>query len=298
LRGAREKDFVHMFIVFGDESSDGKQERVFAVAGVIGTREIWDSLEPFWRERTGGVPYHATDCLAGRGAYKGWSEEKISSLHNDLAGLMADFPIVGNAFAIDLASFVEIMPAVEKPEPFLYCFAHMVAGACAIIDGYNTIQKTDEDRQRAKFVFHANNDKYNAGYLYSVLAEMKRWDEVMASCEPSVEFAHGNGHVGIQAADLWAYEARNAFDNKLKGVKNESLASRLLSVETGFVRNEYFRSNIVDLRNRLERVENGLEYEKAYQKWLLKHRRNDNATARIAFAACWDAQLRKEKRIM
>jgi hypothetical protein len=287
-----------MFTVYGDESSDGKQERVFAAAGVIGTQEIWDSLEPFWRERTGGVPYHATDCLAGRGAYKGWSKEKRYSLHNDLAGLIADFPIVGNAFAIDLGSFAEIMPELKKAEPFLYCFSHMVAGACAIIGGYNTIQKTDEDRQRAKFVFHANNDKYNAGYLYSVLAEMRRWDELMADCEPLVEFAHGNEYVGIQVADLWAYEARNEFDHRLKGVRTESPASKPLSMENGFVRNEYFRSNIVDFKKRMEQVEKGPEYEKAYQEWRLKHRRNDDATARIAFISYWDVKLRKEEGIV
>jgi hypothetical protein len=42
-------------------------------------------------------------------------------------------------------------------------------------------------------------------------------------------------------------------------------------------------------------MSNESEYQDAYEQWLLKHRRQDNATNTIAFAAYWDEQLRKKE---
>ena len=45
-----------------NESTDAKQSRVFAVAGVVGQEHVWQAAERSWVERTGGVVFHATDC--------------------------------------------------------------------------------------------------------------------------------------------------------------------------------------------------------------------------------------------
>jgi hypothetical protein len=295
--GRKKRTIIHMFTVYGDDSSDGEHKIVFVAAALIAKQEEWDSLEPFWKERTGGVQYHTTDCLAGKRAYNGWSKEERYFLHNDLARLIVNSPIVGHAFAIDVASFAEIMHHVKRSEIFLYCFTHMVGGACAIIRSYNKIHENDQEKQRAKFVFDSDNDEVNAGQLYALLKKMKRWDELTADCEGAVEFAFpGDKPVGIQAADLWAYEVRKGFDNKLKGINVESYARKLLSPDyPRFVRNEYFRSNIMDAKNRIDQMSNESEYQDAYEQWLLKHRRQDNATNTIAFAAYWDEQLRKKE---
>ncbi|MGD0280790.1 MAG: hypothetical protein ABSB95_00340 [Dissulfurispiraceae bacterium] len=285
-----------MLTVYGDDSSDEKQQRVFAAAALIGTQEAWDSLEPAWKERTGGIPYHTTDCLAGHESYKGWSKEKRYSLHNDLTHLIVDFPIVGHAYVMDLPSFAEFFGGVKRTERFLHCFSHMVGGACAIIRGYNTIHEKKQKKQRAKFVFDSDNDNVNAGYLFSVLKKMKRWDELTADCEGPVEFAFpGNKPVGIQAADIWAYEVRNEFDNKVRGIEATTYASSLFSLENPrFNRNEYFRSKIIDAKKRIDQMDSGSEYS-AYKQWLQKHRRQDNANSKIAFVAFWDAQVRKKQ---
>jgi hypothetical protein len=39
-----------MITVYGDDSSDEQQKRVFAVAALVGRQEVWDSLEPYWKE--------------------------------------------------------------------------------------------------------------------------------------------------------------------------------------------------------------------------------------------------------
>jgi hypothetical protein len=290
-----------MITVYGDDSSDGQQKRVFAVAALVGRQEVWDSLEPYWKEKTGGVQYHATDCLAGSGAFKGWSKEKRYSLHNDLTRLIIEFPIVGHAYVMDLPSFAEVFHGVTRTDCFLYCFAHMLGGACAIIRSYNVLHEQDQKTQRAKFVFDWDNDKFNAHKLYTALKQMKRWDELMDDCDGPVEFASpGDKPIGTQAADIWAYEVRKEFDNKVRGIYETTYASRLFSAVDNpldslrFNRNEYFKSDMLKARERIDQMGGNLEYFRDYKEWLKKCGRQGCATSNIDFLEIWDVQLRQK----
>jgi hypothetical protein len=71
IREARKKRLVAvMLAVSGDESHDDKKQRVFAVAGIMGTQEQWDTLTPIRLARTGGKVFHAADCEAGYGPFR------------------------------------------------------------------------------------------------------------------------------------------------------------------------------------------------------------------------------------
>jgi len=75
-----------MLMVFGDESADEQEQLVFAVVGLIGTQEEWDDLTVVWKQRTGGTPFHASDCEAepGRGQYKDMPREDRDKLYADM----------------------------------------------------------------------------------------------------------------------------------------------------------------------------------------------------------------------
>jgi hypothetical protein len=278
-----------MLTVYGDESSDQKQERVFAVVAVIGTQEKWDACEVFWKNRSGNVPYHATDCLAGQGNYKGWTKEKSQSLHDALAELVVKCGLVGCGFAIDLRSFKEIYPGIKRDEPFLYCFGHMVAAATALTKTYNML-KDGEHKERVKFVFHSSNLKYNTARLFEVMSKAKHWEEFTSHLEPSIEFAFSEEYVGPQAADLLAFEIRNEFDKTLRSVTTPSYASGILSQKSGFSRKYYFRADIIDQKKRTDAMDGSSEYWPAYEEWRKKHKRNDNVESRIEFMAYWETQ--------
>ena len=64
--GSQEYYSVTIF-VYGDDSADGKRQRVCAVAGVVGTWGSWRSLEREWLIRTNGIPFHAKDCVSRPG---------------------------------------------------------------------------------------------------------------------------------------------------------------------------------------------------------------------------------------
>ncbi|HVN97968.1 MAG TPA: hypothetical protein VMT62_16180 [Syntrophorhabdaceae bacterium] len=95
IREDRKKRWViAMLIVFGDESHDEKEQRVFAVAGLVGTQEEWDALAVSWNQRTGGIPFHAADCESGHRNYKGWPKEDRDSLYADLVNMLVNTKIM------------------------------------------------------------------------------------------------------------------------------------------------------------------------------------------------------------
>lgn len=63
IREARKKRLVAaMLLVFGDESHDEKEQRIFSVAGIMGTQEEWELFEPEWLMLTKGKVFHAADA--------------------------------------------------------------------------------------------------------------------------------------------------------------------------------------------------------------------------------------------
>jgi hypothetical protein len=77
-----------MLSVFADDSSDETQQRTVAVAGVIASDEEWNRLDRIWLERTGGIPFHATDCESDRGAYAGYCHLDNQNLYRDPLNLV------------------------------------------------------------------------------------------------------------------------------------------------------------------------------------------------------------------
>ena len=57
-----------MIYFYGDESMDERNERVCAVAALIGTKGQWEAIEPKWVARTDGIPFHANDCESDHGS--------------------------------------------------------------------------------------------------------------------------------------------------------------------------------------------------------------------------------------
>ena len=95
-----------MLSVFGDESMDATEERVCAVAGVVGTDLGWEDLEARWVERIDrthrGIPFHAKDCDSDQGDYRIFAHADNKTLYRDLAILVAESHVCGFGQSIDL----------------------------------------------------------------------------------------------------------------------------------------------------------------------------------------------------
>jgi len=128
IRQARKKKvLIKVLSVFGDDSSDEQGERIFAIAGIIGTQELWDLIEPKWLSRTGGIPFHATDCEADQGDYKDIAHDKNRELYKDLTQLLAHSGLFGFGVVIDLVAYNTFVPHEYEDSPYMFCFCRVIS---------------------------------------------------------------------------------------------------------------------------------------------------------------------------
>jgi hypothetical protein len=159
-----------MLTVFGDESYDEKEQRVFAVSGIAGTQEEWDALTPLWLKRTGGKDFHAADCEAGRGIYKGIPHKENLNLYAALVQILTRTNMIGYAAVVDLKAHKEFFPDVVENVPYHICFNEVVTH-------FGEIAYLSQPQQKVKFTFDMNSrTRASSVALYEYLANTPDWE--------------------------------------------------------------------------------------------------------------------------
>jgi len=203
--GGLEKVCAVMLLVYGDESLDGSQSRVCAVAGVIGTEEMWRDLEPKWVERNGGVPFHATDCEPAQSDYEGRDKSETKALYKELTALVAESGLGGYASTQDLAAQRRAFPSPYEPPLYYQGFMDVLEAMRNAADNRGEIAELTFDSRLG--------DEFNATEIYSYLQESGLyWRERLAS---KLSFESSRANPRIQIADLFAHEAMKELDNHL-----------------------------------------------------------------------------------
>jgi hypothetical protein len=194
-----------MLLVYGDESLDGTQSRVCAVAGLIGTEEMWRDLEPKWIERNSGTPFHATDCESGHGDYEGRPTSKTKTLYKDLTILIAESGIGGYASSQDLAAQRKAFPSPYEP-PLYY------QGFMDVLEAMRNA--ADYRGEMAELTFDSRiGTQFNATEIYSYLQDSGLyWSEKLAE---KLSFVSSRANPRIQIVDLFAHEAMKELDNEV-----------------------------------------------------------------------------------
>jgi hypothetical protein len=119
-----------MFLVYGDESMDEAQNRVCAVAALVGIDKDWESLEAKWKDLHGDIPFHANDCESNRGNFAVGPTEDADAknkqnkeLYRNSVLLLAESEIGGFGSALDLKSQREAFRPPNNPplyyQPFI-----------------------------------------------------------------------------------------------------------------------------------------------------------------------------------
>ncbi len=194
--------------VNGDESHDEAKKRVFAVGGLIGREEEWDSLRLIWNEQTGGKIFHAADCESDHGEYENIPHAENVRLYKDLTKILARrTKLMGFGVAVELAAYHFIFPELPEDQPYYLCFHDVVKYFANI--GYLHIPQETVD-----FTFDRNLERnYNATYLYDYMTHLPEW-KYRSYISDKVSFADRR-NVGIQAADLIAREVMKHLDNQI-----------------------------------------------------------------------------------
>jgi hypothetical protein len=263
-----------MLTVFGDESADEKKERIFAVAGIMGTQEEWDKLAPRWLERTGGVPYHAADCESGYGDFKNLSPKERLRLHADLVRMLAPTKLVGFGVAMNIKAHKEVTGVDIDNIQYQNCFLKVVL--------YFAVKASIHiPPQKAKFIFDTNSEtEASSIVLYDY---MRNTDDFKFSENlfHEIAFAPHESHVGLQAADIVARETMKYFDNSFgrQRIRPERRSMTLLR-STKRYQFEYLD------RREWENVKNsrkGLIKPGSYQAWRNEKKLPDNLIAMNRF---------------
>jgi len=194
-----------VFTVFGDESHDEKTQRIFAVSGIGGTQAEWDALEVRWLNRTNGIPFHSSDCDAGRGDFAEMDVDVRRKLYRDLVSMLVTTNMLGYVVVTSLEEFYSVNPHTNQNAVYHHCFVKVIMHFAEM--GFQLIP-----REKVGFVFDLNTQtNFASGLLYDYMSQTDGWS--FGAQLDRLSFASRRNSVGIQVADLVAREFMKHCDN-------------------------------------------------------------------------------------
>ncbi len=293
VREARNKRLIiTMLCTYGDDSSDEKGVRTFAVAGIAGSQEEWDTIKPAWIKATEGRVFHATDNQSGKGdVYKGISKAKCDEEYIKLTNILVKSKMFGYGHVVDIAAFKKYLPDSSEDAPYYHCFSYVVMGFAQL--GYMSVP-----REKVKFTFDRNPKiKYNSNLMLDYLETLSEYNYTEYIDGGEVSFA-SREMIQIQAADLLAYEVMKELDNQIGPKKRYRRKPLIELIRTGRFRfDAYTRRDFEFIKKQLENLEKGDNlWRQEYQEWLVKTKRKiDNDSNRMSYMF-YRRQIEKEKK--
>jgi hypothetical protein len=263
-----------MILVYGDDSADGKNERVCAVAGVVGTILGWRALEREWLVRTDGIPFHAKDCDSDEGDYKEFTHEENKALYKDVSIMIAQSYICGMGVAIDLMALRRVFPEAEN---LAYYRALL-----RIIQAMKDCAK--KHGEAAEFTLDKRLDvEHNAGLMYRTAHEYEpEWTPYLVE---RIQFECSRKNPRLQVADLLARETMKALDNRIGPLKRPERKSWLALAESKRFEIEiYSHEWFDDLKKHYDELETSVGFCKQdYVNWLAVRNRQHSITNMFLF---------------
>lgn len=268
----KKKVVVRMLTVYADDSSDGSNERVFAVGGVACHQHEWDEFKPKWLQRTKGKIFHATDCESDQGDFRGVPHAQNKELYKRLTNLLASSTIMGFGIAIDLKGYRRFMGDPYGDAEYFYCFAPVVS----YFIRYAALRK-----QQVRFIFDINHKvKSNAAFLYeNFMCRLPEYKQYVDMINDDLGYSTSRSF-GIQVADLFTYETMKRLDNEIGPVKRQLRKSlkRLYDTkrfECRFARADYWEGASKRFKNLTDQA------DQDYEAWRLRFKGPHNIETQI-----------------
>jgi hypothetical protein len=279
--------------LYGDESSDEKRERVFAVAGVVGSEPEWRRAELSWIARTEGKPFHANHCEYEFAKDPDRAKHEANlKLYASLAQVLVESDLVGFAYALDLRAFGELFPEVLPDLAYHKCLTDLLTAAFTTARRFNDDPSEDVD-VRLEFTFDARRESDGkTGEIYRVLRSQPEWMD--AGILPEKIAFKDEPEPRLEMADLFAREAMKELDRQWTGKPPRPRRSYLAleNSRKGTVKPFHFRERD---RRYVEAWHDSVEQPEAkammesYRAWLAatgrtqNERPHDNLVNRILF---------------
>lgn len=211
-----------------DESHDGKNERVYVVAGFLGVETEWINFTHRWTETLKGAgisAFHQSECVGQQGEFKQMDWDEREELQRKFIEIITSTHILGAPGAILLGPYNELMSRIKKArtirpgrnvsgsleDPYFLAFQLVVE-----LIAKNAKTHGVADDEKLDFVFDRTHLKGRVGPLYDSILNSRTLDYVDRL--GSLTFADKRDFLPLQAADILAYEHfRHIDDCMLKG---------------------------------------------------------------------------------
>lgn len=154
---------------------------------------------------------------AGDGPFKGWDRLHKNRLTNRLLKILSNGPMTAASCGIDLAAFEELFPQRDPPD---YGVAYVICMGCLLLALADAArEQLAPDTKIAVIHEHGSWDEY-ALQAYNAWIDDNSWGERERFV--GITSLSWKGDVGLQAADLIAYESMRAIDNELWSKKKDA----------------------------------------------------------------------------
>ncbi len=220
-----------MLKAFCDESSDGRSERIYVVAGYFGDEEQLKRLDTDWKARLSESnlsEFHMSDCEAGRKEYPSLHRNERAVLQRDLISIISNSGVVGVSVALDIRAYNDLLPEL-KPflifppgrgtsghlrEPYFLPFKLAVEQICMNISNVKLGQDVEMIFDRKESV------QGRATGLFEGIWEWEH-DWIKKIGRVTLSFADKSEFTPLQAADVLAYESFRWVDVYLRKGRTE-----------------------------------------------------------------------------
>ena len=200
-----------MLIAYMDESGDhdrlGKEpgSEIAVIAGYVATKDQWLRFEWRWNNvltKFGVRVFHASECAHRKNEFSGWSDEKRTDFHVQLARVINENILVGIGGVVLLSDYNSVLPDWAKGEvkhPYYFCFAVMMRTLRQFREGFLPAEPID-------FVF--DRKKSFEGVLSDMFNNLRDNSPNHRGRLGEVSFRAKDEVIQLQAADYLAYEVR------------------------------------------------------------------------------------------
>ena len=270
-----------IYDVFGDESHDEENERVFAVAGVLGDEADWQTATEAWTNRTRGRIFHASDCECDLNDFSESSHAENLRLYADLAKILAGSRLMGFGAAMSLEDYDKFFAPSLRNNAYYLCFR-------TVILYLGRMARRIIPQGIIRFTFDHNLEtENNAAKVYDFVVNMPGTD-FKEYFDDEISFS-SRRNPKIQVADLMARETMKHFDNQFGPVYRISRRSfQTLADSKRFAFEFYTKHYFADLVQKANDLAKGQGYTTILQEfteWRAIHNNApDTLEVRIRYA--------------
>jgi len=233
-----------------------KNSRSMLVGGWTAEEKQWKRLEKLWQKAIAyenrSLPdhmkisrYHAAEMNANDGEYKGWENEQYRKLRftKKLFKIVSNGKMAAIACGIDLKAFFTLFPEHAPNDlsaPYVLCMKMLMLEIAKALE-----REPGADDYRVALVHdHGDWDK-QALEGYNLMVDDKQWEHRHRFV--SITPLTWRDDVGLQSADLIAYEAMRWLDDRLWTGRDMRIPLQKLTEMNGHMYGTYFNREALEL---------------------------------------------------